>query len=229
MHWEEKTASHQYIVPDDVQDLSFSISCSELPVDHAWQLRTQIAEIIPWIRNEPVAAIHSIHGAASGNGWTRPMLESGSMLQLSRRTRLYLRLPEYRITDAALLVGKEIDISGAGMRIKEFKCRKLVPSKTVFARSISSHNVQNEILFTQEILQSLEQVGIFPAKLLCGLAHDITCNPENLHARSVLLADLEPHESIYLQHYGLGSHGLLGCGIFLPHKSIASVTDPDLT
>ncbi|MEJ2178567.1 MAG: type I-MYXAN CRISPR-associated protein Cas6/Cmx6 [Gammaproteobacteria bacterium] len=37
------------------------------------------------------------------------------------------------------------------------------------------------------------------------------------------LAELEPAESIALQQRGVGLNRALGCGIFLPHKSLAAV------
>jgi hypothetical protein len=40
---------------------------------------------------------------------------------------------------------------------------------------------------------------------------------------SLMLHALPPDQSLRLQHHGLGVHRLLGCGIFVPHKSAAAV------
>ena len=72
MLWQEQEDSSEFRVPDDVQDLAFQFDCKELPVDHAWLLGKAVQHALAWITTEKSAAIHSIHGAASGNGWTRP-------------------------------------------------------------------------------------------------------------------------------------------------------------
>ena len=38
-----------------------------------------------------------------------------------------------------------------------------------------------------------------------------------------MLHDLKLEQSALLQQVGLGEHRKLGCGIFVPHKSIAAV------
>ncbi|MXZ80958.1 MAG: type I-MYXAN CRISPR-associated protein Cas6/Cmx6 [Gammaproteobacteria bacterium] len=225
MLWKEKTPGRSGRMADRVQDFSFRIACRELPVDHAWALRERIVGILPWLVDEPKAAIHSVHAASSANGWIRPSLESGSMIQLSRRTRLYLRLPAHRIEDARALCGKEFTVSGCTMRIGDFEPRSLAPSSTLFTRSMDAAEVEDEEVFTDIVVGSLEELGVYPSKMLCGLMHGISHGNGCIKARSVLLADLEPRESIRIQQRGLGKNGLLGCGIFLPHKSLDAVYD----
>jgi hypothetical protein len=38
-----------------------------------------------------------------------------------------------------------------------------------------------------------------------------------------MVADLRKAESVKLQEQGIGNHRLLGCGLFVPQKSIDSV------
>jgi hypothetical protein len=59
--------------------------------------------------------------------------------------------------------------------------------------------------------------------MLFGLSHTIHRPDSEIKARSILLADLEFDDSIKLQQNGLGHEQLMGCGIFLPHKSLAAV------
>jgi CRISPR-associated protein Cas6 len=223
MLWQEKSGNDEYEVPDNVQDLSFQFNCSELPVDHAWLLANAVTRALPWIDEEKEAAIHSIHGATSGNGWTRPRETPGSLLQLPRRTRLYIRLPKHRLDEAAKLAGTELDLGDFTISLGPARPRKLVPSTTVFTRSWCSANVENEDDFTREAVEALGEIGITPGKMLCGLSHDIHQPGATLTARSVLLADLDIAEGVKLQQLGIGKEKLLGCGIFLPHKSLAAV------
>ncbi len=228
MFWKEHSHRETPAGPGKVQDLSFRITCRELPTDHAWSLYREIRRIIPWIEHEPHAGIHGIHGAASGNGWQRPASGTGNVIQLSQRTRLTLRLPEPRIREAArALENRRLDIAGFPLETGSSRCRKLSPFATVFARSVSSDHINEEKRFTHEVLEILEALDIRPDKILCGLAHTISVDTACLHAKSVLISGLAPHESVIIQESGLGKHRLLGCGILLPHKSLLAVHETD--
>lgn len=223
MLWQEKSDDSNFVVPDNILDLSFRITCRELPVDHAWQLYSAILQHLPWLDHEQNACIHSIHVAASGNGWTRPTETPGSMLQLSRRTRLYLRLPRSRISDASELSEKKLMVGDIPVEIGSFQTKPLVVTNTVFCRSLSGFDASDEDAFTEQVAEALKALGINATKMLCGLSHVVHSPTGDKTARSLLLADLQLEESLYLQQYGLGMEKLLGCGIFLPHKSLAAV------
>ena len=105
MYWEEDKQTDNTHVVDDVVDLVFGIQCKSLPVDHIYALSASIQKELPWLNEEPVAGVHSIHVAASGNGWMRPH-DPDALLPLSQRTRLELRVPKHRIDDARRLVDK---------------------------------------------------------------------------------------------------------------------------
>ncbi len=220
MLWKETTGNQSFQMNERVQDCAFRITCHEIPVDHAWELSKQILGVLPWLIDEPQAAIRSIHSASSANGWIRPSLDSDNLIQLSQRTRLYLRLPVNRIDDALALTGKELSFAGCSILVGDAEQYRLLPSSTVFARSMDAHQVEDEQAFEEYVIGLLARIDIQPNKLLCGLAHEISCENQNIPARSVLLADLEPNESVRIQENGLGTNGLLGCGIFLPHKSL---------
>ena len=44
-----------------------------------------------------------------------------------------------------------------------------------------------------------------------------------LYGYSLMLHDVPPHKSLQIQDEGLGRNRLLGCGIYIPHKSITPV------
>ena len=124
MLWQEKTDDSSLIVPDDIVDLSFDIDCTQLPMDHAWHLFRALDQALPWLQEEPSVAIHSIFGAASGNGWVRPPGGPGELIQLSRRTRLTLRIPKHRITDANKLTGQILEIDNFPLTVGNSKSSK---------------------------------------------------------------------------------------------------------
>ena len=214
---------------DAVVDLAFRIDCAQLPVDHAWLLYRALARVLPWLQAEPCAAVHSIFGAASGNGWTRPPADAGALIQLSKRTRLSLRLPQHRVSAAARLSGCVLDIGGHSLAVGSSQVKPLRASSTVFARSVAvsvagAHiEAGDEAAFSRAVAERLAAMNIRAPKLLCGLAHSIATDGATFGARSVMLAELGADESIRIQQRGLGADLKLGCGIFLPHKNIAAV------
>ena len=78
-------------------------------------------------------------------------------------------------------------------------------------------------LFTEN---AVKRVNIHVKKMLCGKEHIIKTPTENLVGKTLLITDLEKKDSIKIQELGIGIGKLYGCGIFLPHKSIAPVAVP---
>ena len=213
-----------YQVPADVVDVGFKVRCARLPVDHAWTLGEAVHAILPWLRDEDFAGVHLIHGAETGNGWYRP--GEDDYLVLSRRTRLNLRLPAARVADAAELVGTRLEIDDCHIDVGECAEKLLTPTRTVFSRHVAADSNDGESEFLESVAGELVAIGIEPTKMLCGKKHSFRWPTGRLHARSVLVADLEPAESVRLQQHGIGSHQAFGLGLFLPHKGIEAVYQP---
>lgn len=219
MFWQDDE-QNENIDSDDVVDLLFSIECKHLPVDHAYDLSSAILQILPWLAEEPCAAIHQIHVAASQNGWERP--DSGELC-LSRRTKMTIRVPAHRIDDTEELVGQTLDIAGNRLKIGKSKQRELSPLTTIFTRYLVAERLDDENTFLQRQARILGEKGITIRKALCGIAKDIATPEGPIPTRSLMLAELSVEESLQLQKEGLGPHRMLGCGIFTPHKGIDAV------
>ena len=113
MFWQEDDdQGDHFTIPDTIQDLLFRIECRTLPLDHGFALSQEILRHLPWLVDEPGAAIHQIHVAESANGWMRPEDSETEVLCVSRRTKMTLRLPQHRLDDARELIGKTLDIEG---------------------------------------------------------------------------------------------------------------------
>ena len=219
MHWEEITPAEEYAVPDAVVDAVFSISCRNLPVDHAYALSQAIQRALPWFADEAGAGLHTIHVAGSGNGWQRPD-DPRALLHLSRRTKLALRIPKERISDAGDLINQTLDVDGHALRVEKIALRPLSRITTLFSRYVVIATGNDEAGFLQAAADELRTLGIQPRKMLCGLTTPIVTPARTLQARSLMIAGLSPGESVLLQQQGLGSERKLGCGLFLPHKDI---------
>ena len=219
MHWEESAPAEEYAVPDTVVDAVFTMSCSNLPVDHAYALSQAIQRALPWFADEEGAGLHIIHVAESGNGWRRPD-DPTALLHLSRRTKLALRLPKERIADASALLNQTLDVAGHALRVHKIALRPLSRITTLFSRYVFITAGDDEAGFLKAAAAQLGTFGIRPRKMLCGLTTPIATPARMLQTRSLMIAGLSIEESVLLQRQGLGSERKLGCGLFLPHKDI---------
>jgi len=223
--WQETPTAK---VPDPqraVIDLVFRTRGRQLPIDHAWTLRQTIIQALPWLKDEPNAGIHLIHGAQSGNGWQQP--DDNSVIELSARTRFVLRVPENCIVEARKLSNQTLEIDGHTVTLLEARVRPLTPFAVVLARHIRVNDAKaDESVFLEHAAQWLSELDIVPTKMLCGRIHRFTTPGGAMVTRSLLIADLSLKDSVAVQRNGLGPDRLLGCGLFLPHKSIAAVYTP---
>ena len=224
MYWQEdENKGETYQVPDDVQDLLFKIESKSLPLDHGFALSQQVIQHIPWIQDEPQAAIHQIHVAESANGWMRPEDPETEVLNVSRRTKMTLRLPSNRLDDINTLVGKTLDIDGHQLKVGSYTTRKLSKLTTIFARYVDTQGSEDESLFLENMMQLLKQHDIRIKKMMSGKLMRHQTSEGVLLTRKLFLSDLDVQESILLQQNGIGDKQLLGLGIFLPHKGIDAV------
>lgn len=222
MYWQEDNTKERKVVSDDIVDAIFGITCRVLPVDHAYALSKAVRKELQWLDEEPNAAIHTIHVAASGNGWYRPD-STDQMLYPSRRTKLSLRIPKRRIDDAKSLTGKTLEIDGNSLTVNQMSQKILSDITTVFSRYIVVEGAKDEMEFLNEVAILLSGLGIKPKKMLCGKEARLHTDDSELVTRSLMIADLTFEESLRLQQQGLGSHRLMGCGIFLPHKDVNEI------
>ena len=223
MYWRESSQENEHKSLAKVVDVAFRIRCPCLPVDHAYDLFQAIAQEIPWIQNDDMVGIHSIHGADSGNGWYRPEHDDNSFMQLSKRVRLVLRLPMSRLDQCETLCGKTLNVSDQQITVNDYRVRSINPMPTLFARGVLTEAGESEINFVERAYDSLKKMNIDAPKILPGRKHKIKLPGEHLIARSLLLADISVPDSVKLQELGLGESRKLGCGLFIPHKSIDAV------
>ncbi len=227
--WQEPEDTSRHAPDDSVVDLAFRLVCRTLPLDHAYELSKAICAELAWIDRESRAGIHLIHGAESGNGWQRPENSAQDVLQLSKRTRLTLRLPKERITDAETLVGKQLNVGEHILTVGEVTVKTLNDHSTLFSRYVVTYQKEDEPRFNTRIANELNQMGIQVRKLLCGRTLTFATPDKPVFVKSVLLADLEAGESIRMQQTGLGPHRTMGCGLFVPHKGIAAIHEQTST
>ena len=84
------------------------------------------------------------------------------------------------------------------------------------------NQTENEFL-TNIAAEIKQKTNTKVKKMLCGKTHMIKTPDALLKTIHLMIADLDDETSLTIQQQGLGSKRVLGCGLFLPHKSIKTL------
>lgn len=224
MFWnQEEEKQAQYQVPDDVFDLVFKLRGTSLDIDHAFALSTALRTYLTDDTCNQIG-VHGVRMAGSGNGWNRPE-QSDAVLPLSRRARLVIRVHRGDSEEVGQIMNRRLQIGRQEVTVGGSVTRKLSTSGTLYARAVYCDQKQSEADFLTEVAALLKGMNIKVSKLLCGRSGKIRAGDETIFTRTLMVADLEPEESVILQQQGLGEGRILGCGLFVPHKGIDPVFD----
>jgi CRISPR-associated protein Cas6 len=138
-----------------------------------------------------------------------------------------LRVPKSRLQDARALSGQTLDIEGHPLEIGKSEVFMLSSLPTLFSRYVISNAELDEMQFLEDVARELKTMDIPGRKMLAGIMHTMNFPDGQVFTRSLMVADLEPGQSVRLQQIGLGEGRTIGCGLFLPHKGIEPVKKPD--
>lgn len=193
-------------------DVVFSLEEGTLADDHADALSLAVRRALPWFDEEPEAGILPLSGLAKGNG----------VRFVGRRSRLALRLPIHRSASADSLAGARLDLGGAMLTLGASSLRPLLPSRGVVYSHMVSVDLDDEIEFLARCKSLLAERGLKP-QLITGKAGQLRTAQGLVRGFSLMLHGLAAAESLAMQEAGLGAHRALGCGLFVPHKSVVAV------
>jgi CRISPR-associated protein Cas6 len=193
-------------------DVVFSLEEGTLADDHADALSLAVRRALPWFDEEPEAGILPLSGLAKGNG----------VSFVGRRSRLVLRLPIHRSASADSLAGARLDLGGAMLTLGASSLRPLLPSRGVVYSHMVSVDLDDEIEFLARCKSLLAERGLKP-QLITGKAGQLRTAQGLVRGFSLMLHGLAAAESLAMQEAGLGAHRALGCGLFVPHKSVVAV------
>lgn len=195
-----------------VVDLVFALDGHAVALDYADRLWRALQVHLPWLGGDALAGIHPLAGVSPGD----------SELYLTRRARMTLRLPAERIEAARALTGRRIDLGG-DIGIGEASEKPLVPFKTLYS-SFVTLGTDVEADFLAACGARLKEAGI-PMQLVCGKAQVGRGQDGDWRGFSLMLFGLNEEESLRMQRQGLGGERKRGCGIFVPHKSVAPLRE----
>jgi CRISPR-associated protein Cas6 len=200
-------------------DLQFDLVGTTIPAENAQLLSEALLRLLPWLSDTPGAGIQHLRGAETNTG--------DATLNINRRTKLFLRVPKARVDDTQRLIGQHLDLAGHSLQIGSFKTRDFSPFANIYAHFVDT-GAASEEQFVQNVMRELDGHFQLRCGFICGKPQTLQSASGPLHGYSLMLHDLPPHKSLQLQDEGLGRNRLLGCGIFIPHKSIAPVVPVNL-
>jgi CRISPR-associated protein Cas6 len=192
-------------------DIVFSIRGHSVPRDHSFVLWRELRLCLPWLEAEAHAGIHAIRGAPAND----------DMLLLTQRASLVLRLPEARLADALSLSGRQLDLDGHLLHIGDARQRPLQSFPTLYSHLVCTGS-DDELDFLDDVAVQLERINV-ACKFMCGRQRALRAEQTVIGGYSLMLHGLAADQSVLLQQTGVGGHRKLGCGLFVPHKSIAAV------
>lgn len=195
-------------------DVQFDLVGSTIPADNAQRLADAVQARLPWLGEDPGAGIQHLKGAETNSG--------DAALNINRRTKLYMRVPQSRVDDLRQLVGQTLDLGGHALTIGAFKTRAFSPFANLYAHFVDTGS-DTEEQFVQDVMRELDGRFQLRCGFICGKRQTLASASGARHGFGLMLHDLPPHKSLQLQDEGMGRNRLLGCGIFIPHKSIAPV------
>jgi len=195
-------------------DLQFDLVGTTIPADNAQMLADALQRLLPWLGEESGTGIQHLKGAETNKG--------DATLNINRRTKLFLRVPKARVDDMQQLVGKALDLAGHALEIGNFKTRAFSAFGNIYAHFVDTGGATEE-QFVQDVMRELDGHFKLRCGFICGKRQTLQSAAGPIYGYSLMLYDVPPHKSLQLQDEGMGRNRLLGCGIFIPHKSIAPV------
>ena len=100
--------------------------------------------------------------------------------------------------------------------------QSLFQQRSLVDDALDTHLLDEE-QFLEAAARDLRALDIDCRKLLCGITHTLAFPDGPVFTRSLMVADLEPEQSVRLQQVGLGEGRKIGCGLFIPQKGIKPV------
>ena len=192
-------------------DVALPMQAKALSLHCAEALSQALCEHLHWLATDVGSGVHPLKLVAGNEG----------IALVPHRARLLLRIQRARADAVQLLAQTELFVAGNSVRLGLPRLRELVPHSTIYAHRVISGAAGEQGLMTL-LDAALAAMGV-ACERVCGLHQSIEVNGQRQDAFSLMLHGLTPSQSLRLQTRGLGPHRLLGCGIFVPHKSAAAV------
>jgi CRISPR-associated protein Cas6 len=196
-------------------DFTFAVAGGIIDRDYPAALYRALAERLPWLDEEPLAGVHPIRG----------LTPCADGMLIGGRTRIVLRVPGHRAEECAALQGADLEVP-APLHVGLGSRRELLPYPVLHSRLVVT-GAQEEGDFVREVAAELAALGI-ECDTIVGRRGEVKLDAGRiLVGYSLMLHGLSPADSRLAQERGVGQQRKLGCGLFVPHKSVAAVGSRD--
>jgi len=191
-------------------DYAFAVTGTSVDRDYPVGLYEALRALAPWLDEEPLAGVHPLRGLTPA---------AGSLL-LGGRVRLMLRVPESRIDACERLRGRLLELP-TPLQIGHASRRELLAHPVLHARLVVT-GADDEGEFVADITHELAELDL-GCETVVGRRGELRIGEQPVAGFSLMLHGLSTADSVRAQTHGLGLHRKLGCGLFVPHKSVAAV------
>jgi len=130
-----------------------------------------------------------------------------------------LRVPARRTADGLALAGCALAVAENRLTVGPGVARPLVPSATLYAHRVVT-GARDERAFNDDVVHWRAETGV-GGEFISGRARRFVAGGREKLGFGLALHGLAPGDSLRVQVSGMGSDRQLGCGIFVPHKTIA--------
>ncbi len=195
----------------DSLDLTFAVTGDMIDREYPYGLYRALAASLPWLDDEPSAGIHPMRGLTA--------CQDGRLL-IGGRTRIVLRVPIGRADDCVRLLGAHLELP-APLQIGTITQRALLPYPVLHSRLVIT-GADAEDGFVSDVTVELEALEL-DCDIIVGKRGEMRVEAQTVTGFSLMLHGLSPEASLRAQERGIGRHRKLGCGLFVPHKSVAAV------
>ena len=192
-------------------DVVFEIAGASVPAEHAWPLWRALVERLPWLEREVGVGVHPLRTAPTGYG----------VALLARRARLVLRVRRDLVEPTLALAGSTLDVAGSALAVGAGGARPLHAWATLHARQVAT-GAGDAAAFQDDVTRQLAAMSI-DCECISGRRRSFVAGGREIVGYSLVLHGVRPTDSLRVQSEGIGADRALGCGIFVPHKSIAAV------
>lgn len=220
-------------------DVCFKLSGSTIPADHGYRLYGAICRYIPAIH--PPAEDGELP-AGDGQLWSEVGIQQvnaapvgNRQLKLQPNSRLRIRIQRDSVQAVLRLIGEELPLGDATVRVGPAEIFPLVPAVRLRSRMVVIKGFLEPTAFLDAANRQLRAMGI---QASAGIpwrrgmeAREVGADGKsplvrrtlevagkNIVGYAVEVAGLTADESITLQENGIGGRRRFGCGIFIPAR-----------
>jgi CRISPR-associated protein Cas6 len=190
-------------------DVAFPLAGSTLPPEPRRPLARALEGAVPALAGWAGAGVHGLKLVHGG----------GAAAWLPGHARLLLRVPREHVAELHALAGRELDVDGHRVCLGALSSHELLPHNALYAELVLCALADDVLALLGAVDAWLRDMQV-ACHRVCGRRRQ--ADDGRLHGYSLMLYELAAADSLRLLEQGLGDGRLLGCGLFVPHRSAAA-------